>query len=398
MPFDPIRPATPPLAILHVMSAFPVLSETFVSNEIRALRAAGHRVVPLALTDAAPPCQPEDEAFRAETLHLSALPRLRALAVRPDRLAHALSFVRAQRGIRPRSLLLAGARVALAARRAGCTHIHAHFAHAPAATAIVAARLAGLTCSFTGHGFEVYGAATADLPAKLAAADLAVAVCEDMAEDFRAAAPGARVAVVPCGVDPARFRPRPGIARNGRLLAIGRLAPQKGYEVLLRALALLPPDRRPLLDAVGGGALQDALAAMARSLGVAGSIRFLGPRPAAWIAAEGPGYLGFVAPYVVCADGDRDTGPLVVKEALAMGLPVLASALMGMKESVGPDRGRLVEPGDAAALAEGLAWLAELDEEARAALGAAGRQHVARHGTLDAQAAGLAAAIADLSR
>jgi glycosyltransferase involved in cell wall biosynthesis len=398
MPFDPIRPATPPLAILHVMSAFPVLSETFVSNEIRALRAQGHRVVPLALTDAAPPCQPEDEAFRAETLRLAALPRLRALAVRPDRLARALAFVRAQRGIRPRSLLLAGARVALAARRAGCTHIHAHFAHAPAATAIVAARLAGLTCSFTGHGFEVYGAATADLPAKLAAADLAVAVCEDMAADFRAAAPGARVAVVPCGVDPARFRPRPGAVRNGRLLAVGRLAPQKGYEVLLRALARFEPVRRPVVDLVGGGDLLPALSAMADAQGVGDSIRFLGPRPAGWIAAEGPAYLGFVAPYVVCADGDRDTGPLVVKEALAMGLPVVASALMGMKESVAPDRGRLVPPGDAVALAEGLAWLTSLDEEARTALGAAGRRHVSRHCTLEGQAAGLAAAIAELGR
>jgi glycosyltransferase involved in cell wall biosynthesis len=401
MPFDQTVAPTRRLSILHVLSHFPVLSETFVSNEIRALRALGHRVVPLALSTRAHPCQPEDEPFRGETLHLSGIGRLgavAALAPRPDRLAHAAAFALAQRGIRPRSLLLAGARVALAARRAGCTHIHAHFAHAPAATAIVAARLAGATVSFTGHGYDVYGAAAADLPVKLAATDLAVAVCEDMASDFRAMAPGARVAMVPCGVDPARFRPGPATPRNGRLLAVGRLAPQKGYEVLLEALAALPQERRPVVDAVGGGELELRLTTLARNLGVSDSIRFLGPRPSGWIAEQGPRYLGLVAPYVITPEGDRDTGPLAVKEALAMGLPVLASALMGLKESVAPDCGRLVPPGDQAALAEGLTWLAGLPEETRCAMGVAGRARMHACCSLTSQAAGLAHAIAGLRR
>jgi colanic acid/amylovoran biosynthesis glycosyltransferase len=401
MPFDPAALPTRPLCILHVMPAFPKLSETFVSNEIRALRALGHRVVPLALSATEHPCQPEDEAFRAETLHLPRIPArdaLLALAPRPDRLARAAAFAFAQAGIRPRSLLLAGARVALAARQAGCTHIHAHFAHAPAATAIVAARLAGATASFTGHGFDIYGAAKADLAAKLAAVDLAIAVCADMAADFRAIHPGARVALVPCGVDPARFRPNPSVTRNGRLLAVGRLAPQKGYEVLLAALAALPADRRPVVDAVGGGELALQLTSLARDLGVSDSIRFLGPRSSDWIAEEGPRYLGFVAPYVITADGDRDTGPIVVKEALAMGLPVLASALMGIKETVAPACGWLVPPGDVGALAAGFARIAALPEPARCLMGVAGRAHVQTHFSLAAQGSGFAAAIAALGQ
>lgn len=397
MPFDPITPAPRPLSILHVLSAFPVLSETFVSNEIRALRRLGHRVVPFALAAGPRPCQPEDEAFRAETLHLADTPRLAALcraAFHPARVARALGFATTQRGIRPRSLLLAGARVALVAQARGCTHLHAHFAHAPAATAIVAARLAGASVSFTGHGFDIYGAAASDLPAKLAAADLAVAVCDDMAADFRAVAPRASITVVPCGVDPARFRPAPDGRHNGRLLAVGRLAPQKGCEVLIEALARLPEAARPVIDVVGAGDLLLPLTTMARNLGVTDSIRFLGARPSGWIAAEGPRYRGFVAPYVVCADGDRDTGPIVVKEAMAMGLPVLASALMGMREYVTPQTGRTVRPGDAAALAKGLAWLATLDDGQRAMLGAAARRRVCSRYTLEGQAEALAAAIA----
>lgn len=394
MPFDTRAPA--PLAILYVTGRFPVLAETFVSNEIRAMRDLGHSVVPLALNGTPAPCQPRDEVLRAETLHLRAQPLTPLFG--PRAIGRAMRFVMAQRGLPRHSLLVAGARVAGAARRMHATHIHAHFAHAPAAIAITAARLAGLTCSFTGHGFEVYGAARADLAEKIGHADCAVAVCEDMATDFRAAAPGAHVAMVPCGVDPARFR-RPAAARsNGRLLAIGRLVEQKGYEILIEALAGIPPERRPVVDVVGAGPREAALRHRAQAWRVAGSLRFLGPRPAEWIAGEGPSYMGLVAPYVICADGDRDTGPLSVKEAMAMELPVIASALMGMKESVTAETGMLVPPGDAGALAAAIDRLVAMPMDARRALGRAGRERVLRHFTLAGQAAGLARAITAIAR
>lgn len=404
MPFDfvpaaPMAPEAPvrPLNLLYVLSSFPVLSETFVSNEIRAMRALGHKVVPLTIRDHHGPCQPEDEALKPGIQRLEDLPRilamLRALAG-PKRLGPALDFIRAQQGLPRRSLLLAAARVALAARRHGCTHIHAHFAHAATATAIAGARLAGCTVSFIGHGFEVYGS-PCDLPLKLASADLAIATCFDMRDDMRAMAPDARVVVVPCGIDPTRFRPRSGPS-NGRLLAIGRLAPQKGYELLLDALAALPPLARPCIDAVGEGALRPALEAKIEALGLWPWMRLLGARPSDWIAEQGPRYQGFVAPYVICADGDRDTGPIVLKEAMAMGLPVLASALMGMKETVADIGGRLIPPGDRAALADGLGWIAGLTAAERAAIGARGRAHIEAGFSLSSQARQLSGLFAGL--
>jgi glycosyltransferase involved in cell wall biosynthesis len=288
--------------------------------------------------------------------------------------------------------LLAGAKAALAARQHRCDHLHAHFALPAAATAIVAAKLAGLTASFMAHGYDVYGT-PADLALKLAAADFAIASCEDMRDDFLRLAPTAKVRLVSCGVDPTRFRPVAGLARNGRLLAVGRLVEQKGYDVLLSALASLPAAERPKIDAVGGGELADSLSRDAAALGVADSIRFLGARSGGWIAAEGPAYLGFVAPYCITANGDRDTGPLVVREAMAMGLPVVASALMGMKETVTAQCGRHVPPRDVAALAAALKWLAALPENERLKMGAAGRRRVEAHYTIAGQAAGLAAAI-----
>ncbi len=392
---EPLGSPAAPLSVLYVLGAFPVLSETFISNEIRAMRALGHRVVPLALQPYDGACQPADEPFRAETIALRHIPVRDALTfavAHPKRLQSALRFARQQAGIRPRSLLLAGARVALAAKRHGCTHLHAHFALSAAATAIVAARLAGATASFTSHGYDVYGT-PADLPLKLAAADVAIAVCQDMRSDFLRMAPEANVRLVYCGVEPSCFVPAPGSPPNGRLLAIGRLVEQKGYDVLLAALASLAPGARPVIDVVGGGPLLAPLQQQAEALGVTDCLHFLGPRPSGWIAEQGPRYQGFVAPYRVCANGDRDTGPLVVREAMAMGLPVLVSSLMGMKEFVSPQVGRQVPPENPEALAAALCWLAGLNTTERRRMGDAGRRRVQDHYTLLHQAKGLADAI-----
>ena len=395
---SPIGTVPDPLAILYVLDAFPVLSETFISNEVRAMRRMGHRIVPLSLSHYTGPCQPEDEAMKAETLRLADVSTVRAAAfaaMHPRGMAAAMRFANRQTGIRPRSLLRAAARVALAARQQRCTHLHAHYAHATAATAITAAAITGLTCSFIGHGYDIYGTSS-DLPLKLAAADVVFATCDDMAADFRRMAPGVNAIVATCGVDPERFVPAPEADGNGRLLAIGRLVEQKGYPVLFEALARLPAERRPVVDVVGGGPLEEELKQLAIDTGVGGSVQFLGRMPNVWIAREGPRYQGFVAPYVVCHDNDKDTGPVAVKEALAMGLPIVASRLMGMKEYVNPACGRHVEPGDAAELADAIAWLAGLTAAQRQAVGAAARQHALANFTLAAQAAINTAAIREV--
>ncbi len=390
--------ASPAVSVLYVLSAFPVLSETFISNEIRAMRALGNDCVPLALQNFHGACQPQDEGFRDETVQLGDIPvasaALACAKFSPAGWARALQFSRRQTGIPTRSLMWAALKTALVARAHGCTHIHAHFALPAAATAITAAKLAGLTSSFTGHGYDIY-ASPADLAMKLQNASFAVAVCEDMRRDFANLAPSARIAMVPCGIDPTLFRPRAAAAapRNGRLLAIGRLCEQKGYDVLFAALAALPADRRPVIDIVGGGDLQACLRNQVAQLGIDTAVNFLGPQTSTWIAANGPQYGGFVAPYRICANGDRDTGPIVVKEALSMGLPVVASALMGLKESVNDRCGRLVAPGDVAALASALVWLTGLPESQICALGEAGRTHIAAHFSLAGQAQGLTAAI-----
>ena len=95
----------------------------------------------------------------------------------------------------------------------------------------------------------------------------------------------------------------------------------------------------------------------------------------------------------MAANGDRDSMPVVVKEALAMELPVIASDEVGLPELVRPEFGRLVAPGDPGALADGIAELLALPAERRAEMGAAGRRWAAEHCSLGAETARLAVLI-----
>jgi hypothetical protein len=88
-------------------------------------------------------------------------------------------------------------------------------------------------------------------------------------------------------------------------------------------------------------------------------------------------------PCVIGPDGDRDSMPVVVKEALAMEVPVVASDAVGLPELVRWQWGRLHRPGDREALACALEELLALDPAQRAAMGRAGRAFVSEHCHVD---------------
>jgi glycosyltransferase involved in cell wall biosynthesis len=87
----------------------------------------------------------------------------------------------------------------------------------------------------------------------------------------------------------------------------------------------------------------------------------------------------FALPCVVAPDGDRDGIPVAIMEAMALEVPVLATREVGIPEAVDADRGRLVAPGDPAALAAAIEELLALDPAEREAMGRAGREWVSAH-------------------
>jgi glycosyltransferase involved in cell wall biosynthesis len=173
---------------------------------------------------------------------------------------------------------------------------------------------------------------------------------------------GARVSVEPAPYDRELFyrrsaddrdRARRRLGLTGpTLLAAGRLVPIKGFDVLIAALGRLPAARRPRLLLAGDGPEAAALRRLAIRTGV--TLQFLGtvaqPALAEWMNAADI----FVHPCRGLADGRTEGAPLVVREALACELPVIASASGGLPEQIHPLL-TLVPPDDVEALAAALA-------------------------------------------
>ena len=135
---------------------------------------------------------------------------------------------------------------------------------------------------------------------------------------------------------------------DGLLVYIGRLADKKGVDVLIEAMARLDGSR---LEVIGDGPDRAALERRAERLGVAERVRFLGKLPRDEVlAALGRAQL-VVIPSRVGAGGDMEGTPVVLCEAMAAGVPVVASRLGGLGECLddGVD-GLLVAPDDVDAL------------------------------------------------
>jgi glycosyltransferase involved in cell wall biosynthesis len=141
--------------------------------------------------------------------------------------------------------------------------------------------------------------------------------------------------------------------------SVGSLFPVKAFDVLLRATALLTRDRPQLQVLIAGeGTQHEALMALARELGVSGSVRFLGRRN------DIPEVLRALNIAVCCSLSEGS--PLSVMEYMRAGLPVVASAVGGVPDLIEAGvHGLLVAPSDPQALAAALAELLGDPERAR---------------------------------
>ncbi|MFI8321322.1 glycosyltransferase [Streptomyces sp. NPDC085529] len=210
--------------------------------------------------------------------------------------------------------------------------------------------------------------------------DRIVATCRDEVEELAAMGIArSKTDIVPCGVDPAVFRPDGPAAPRGpyrhRLLHLGRLVPRKGAAVSVAALAHLPDTEL----VVAGGPPPDGLdadpevrrlRALAAELGVADRVRFAGavPRPAVPALMRS-------ADVVLCP-ADYEPFGIVPLEAMACGRPLVASAVGGQLDSVvHGETGLHVPPGEPPALAAAVRLLLA-DPALRTRYGAAGRRRV----------------------
>jgi glycosyltransferase involved in cell wall biosynthesis len=175
------------------------------------------------------------------------------------------------------------------------------------------------------------------------------------------------------GIDLERFRQRRVEPRNPRpvVLSVGRLEPVKNHRMLFAALKRLSPSQRPIVWLVGDGPCRAGYERELAADGLAECVRFLGYRydiPEQTAAAD-----------VAVLTSVKEGMPRALMEAMATGVPVIATDVQGSREVVVEGQtGFLVPLGDSVALAERLARLLD-SPSLRAEMGARGAEHARRH-------------------
>ena len=384
--------------LVVVVKGYPRVSETFIAQEIAALERHG---LPLTIASLRHPydrvTHPVHQAIKAAVLYLPEYlykDPVRVLA------GHVRAFRRDARRYR-KSLLLwlrdllrdptpnrvrrfGQAGVLAAELPAGTRHLHAHFLHTPSSVARYAAGMTGLTYSLSGHAKDIWTSSAWELREKLEGARFSVTCTAANREHLARLAPRAQVHLIYHGLERSTFSPPAsfGSERDGsnpsdpaRILSVGRFQPKKGFDVLLRALALVR--HHAVLTLVGYGPEEQRLRRLARALRLEDRIRWTGQVDHLAVRSLYRENDLFVLASRIARDGDRDGLPNVVVEALSQGLPVVASRVSALPEIVEDGvNGRLVPPEDPAALAAALSELTE-DPVARRRMGAAGIHRVA---------------------
>ncbi len=373
-----------------VLKGYPRLSETFIAQEIRALEERGLDIIIYSLrhpTDK--DVHPVIREIRAPVVYLPeylyreplrVLRAVRALRRHPRlRELLVLWWRDLRRDPSPNRVRRLGQALVLAHEiDPAITRIHSHFLHTPGSVGRYAALLTGLPWSCSAHAKDIWTLPDWEKREKLADCDWLVTCTAFNADHLAALAPPGRVELVYHGLDLQRFPPpvpeKPKSADEGplKLLSVGRAVAKKGYDDLLRALAVLPGDLDWHFTHIGGGPLLGSLKKQAHDLGIAGRIDWRGPRAQAEVLKAYRAADIFILASRITGDGDRDGLPNVLIEAQSQSLPCIATDVSGIPELIRDgENGLLVPAGDPPALAAAILRLGRNGEERRA-MGRAG--------------------------
>lgn len=401
-----MRPRESP-RLAYLVSEYPAISHTFILREVLRLRALGFaiRVASINSSSRVPDDLTASERAEAEaTFYIkqaglagAARAHLRTLLRKPVAYLRGLIFALALAGTDLRQLLFALFYFTEALilgnwmESHDLAHVHVHFVNPASTVGLIASRIYAVGFSFTVHGpDEFYDVRGQRLREKIEGAAFVFCIGHfARSQLMKVSSPRhwRKLALAPLGVDLELFAPEPLTPPKDpfQLLCVGRLVPAKGQHVLIAAVDHLIRDGRNVsLCFVGDGPDRAGLEREAAARGLAGHITFAGNVNQDRIRH----YYREAAAFVLASFAEGI--PVVLMEAMAMGIPCVATMITGIPELIrdGID-GLLVMPSDDQALAQAIARLLD-DSDLRRRLGAAGRLRVAAKYDLDKNVAHLA--------
>ncbi|HEX8742433.1 MAG TPA: glycosyltransferase [Thermoleophilaceae bacterium] len=409
------------LRCAYLVARHPAVTQTFISHEIRALRARGAEIATASIRRSArgEALSPATERERRETYALLPTSPWRLLRAHAAAFAHSpgayLHTLAAALWMGP-----AGARNRLWQvfyfaetmllwhwlAREDIRHVHVHFANVASDVAMLCTRFGNRSArdgrrwswSLTVHGpTELLDMKAHKLERKVRSADAVICTSDFVRSQLLSLVPspqGTELLTLRCGIDRSIFHPAAERDPNDRveILNVAGMSARKGHRFLLEALETLHArgvDFHARL--VGDGPERDGLEALVRERGLADRVEFMGALgehvvPDLYRQAD-----------VFCLPSFAEGVPTVLMEAMATGLPVVATHIMGVPELVRDGRtGLVVPPARADALADALEALAR-DPELRRRLGDAARECVTSEYDLNRAAEALEAVLARLA-
>ncbi|MDX0852082.1 glycosyltransferase [Sinorhizobium medicae] len=389
---------SPKPKIAVVLKGYPRLSETFIAQELLGLERAGHELVLIALrrpTDGKRhPVHDEIGApvhYLPEYLHEEPWRVLRALA----RAVAKRSFWRMLRPFfrdlardrsRNRFRRLGQALVLAAEWPDDASWLHAHFIHTPASVTSYASMISGIPWTCSAHAKDIWTSQDWELSDKLGRARWTVTCTRSGYEHLRdLSSDKTRVHLSYHGLDLDRFPSFDGehSRRDGsvpddpvRIVSVGRAVSKKGYDILLKALSLLPADLSWRFDHIGAGELTGKLQVLAGELGLEDRIGWHGALDQKEVLSRYREADIFALASRVAANGDRDGLPNVLVEASSQRLACISTAVSGIPELIDDGHnGMLVPPESPTALAAAMERLIR-DPDLRRRLGDAAERRV----------------------
>ncbi len=254
-------------------------------------------------------------------------------------------------------------------------HLHNHIADSSCTVAMLAAELGGISFSFTIHGpYIFFEPHRWSLGEKIKRALFVACIsdfCRSQCMLFSPMDCWAKLYIVHCGINPDLFQPVNHTVRGNRLLYVGRLATAKGLPILFESLTQLKAVYPDLcLTVVGDGEDRPALEQFVREQGLSQNVKFVGYKS----QTEVRQYLKETDIFVLPSFAEGV--PVSLMEAMATGVPVIATRIAGISELVEDGQsGYLIAPGNIEQLSAKIGHLYN-DADLRQRFGQAGRRWV----------------------
>ena len=261
---------------------------------------------------------------------------------------------------------LVSIRLAKILSRNHCKHIHVHFAHVPTQIAMYASGLTNIPFSVTAHANDIFERGT--LLVKKADRSKKFLTISQYNIDYliaKGVAPE-KLGIVRCSVDfeIQTFRVR---SKRIKIGSLGRLVEKKGMDILLLAIEKLV--RRGFevrLEIAGDGPQRELLQRMTQTLAIEDHVEFIGSLRHDEVSDWMKTLDIFVLACKKDVNGDQDGIPVVLMEAMAMGIPVISTRISGIPELIIDGKtGQLALPDDPESLSDRISRLITDNEVAR---------------------------------